>query len=48
MMLMRILAVAFALVVLLGGRLLLLEIALLLLVLWLPSVRGLESGSRFL
>jgi hypothetical protein len=46
MMLMRILAVAFALVVLLGGRLLMLEIALLLLVLWLPSVRGLESGSR--
>jgi hypothetical protein len=46
MMLMRILAAAFALVVLLGGRLLLLEIALLLLVLWLPSVRGLESGSR--
>ena len=48
MMLMRILAVAFALVVLLGGRLLLLEIALLLFVLWLPSVRGLEGGSRFL
>ena len=47
MMLMRILAVAFGLVVLLGGRLLLLEIGLLALVLWLPSVRGMESGSRF-
>ncbi len=47
MMLMRILAVAFAMVVLLGGRLLPLEISLLALVLWLPSVRALESGSRF-
>ena len=47
MMLMRILAVAFGLVVLLGGRLLLLEIGLLALVLWLPSVRGMEGGSRF-
>jgi len=47
MMLMRILAVAFAMVVLLGGRLLVLEISLLALVLWLPSVRALESGSRF-
>jgi hypothetical protein len=47
MMLMRILAVAFALVVLLGGQWLLLEIAVLALVLWLPSVRSLESGSRF-
>jgi hypothetical protein len=47
MMLMRILAVAFALVVLLAGRLLVLEIGLLALLLWLPSVRALESGSRF-
>ncbi len=47
MMLLRILAVAFALVVLLGGRLLVLEIGLLALVLWLPSVRGMERGSRF-
>ncbi len=47
MMLLRILAVTFALVVLLGGRLLVLEIGLLALVLWLPNVRGMERGSRF-
>lgn len=47
MMLMRILAVAFLLVVLLGGKWLLLELGLLALVIWLPSVRALEGGSRF-
>ena len=47
MMLMRIPAVAFLLVVLLGGKWLLLELGLLALVIWLPSVRALEGGSRF-
>jgi hypothetical protein len=47
MMLMRILAVGVMLVVVLGGRWLLLEVGLLAVVLWLPSVRALERGSRF-